>query len=108
MGNYWIECMKEAFEESGINASEGQIENVAAWAEGAHENYSMATGHDVATANYVSDEARELEALKKENEDRRVWEATTRPCRICSTSGLVLDGWGRDRKCDNCGGEGRI
>ena len=44
--NYWESCIKEAFEESGIKASEKQIQNVAAWAEGAHENYSMANGYD--------------------------------------------------------------
>lgn len=44
--DYWKECIKEAFEESKINATEEQIDNVTGWVEGAHDNYSMAHGHD--------------------------------------------------------------
>ncbi len=105
--NYWEECIKEAFEESGIIATDDQIENVAAWAEGAHENYGMATGNDVADANYISDEARELERLKTKLENERLWNLQTKPCRACTATGTVLDGWGRERTCDVCRGKGR-
>lgn len=46
MSDYWKICIEEAFEESGITATQDQIDNVAAWAEGAHENYGMAHGYD--------------------------------------------------------------
>ena len=45
--NYWEECISEAFDDVGIKATKDQIENVAAWVEGAHENYGMAHGYDV-------------------------------------------------------------
>jgi hypothetical protein len=36
--DYWLDCIAEAFEDAGITASDEQIEAVANWAEGAHEN----------------------------------------------------------------------
>ncbi len=105
--DYWNECIAEAFEDAGIIATKEQIENVAGWVDGAHENYGMATGNDVANANFISDEARELERLKGEQEKRRIWECETKPCKSCTTTGIVQDGWGRDMTCDNCGGDGR-
>jgi hypothetical protein len=43
---YWVECITEAFEDCGLVATQEQLDCVVAWAEGAHENYSMATGRD--------------------------------------------------------------
>lgn len=106
--DYWGECIKESFEDAGISASPDQIDTVISWVEGAHENYSLGTGLDVANANFISDEARELEELKKNIEKRRIWEIETTPCRSCTTTGFVRDGWGRDRTCAACDGKGRI
>lgn len=44
--DYWTETIKEAFEDAGISATKEQLETVAGWAEGAHENYGMAHGYD--------------------------------------------------------------
>ena len=44
--NYWNECIAEAFDSAEIKATQEQIDEVAGWAEGAHENYSMAFDHD--------------------------------------------------------------
>jgi len=106
--NYWEECIKESFEESGIKATDDQINNVASWVEGAHENYGLATGEDVWNANFISDEARELTELKKSIEKHRIWKVSTKPCRNCTTTGQVRDSWGRDVGCGACGGEGRV
>jgi hypothetical protein len=106
--NYWETCIEEAFEESGIVATKDQMENVAAWVDGAHDNYSMAHGHDVIRSNFISDEQRELEKLKNEIAKKERWENSTVPCRRCATTGLVLDVWGRDVECLNCGGKGRV
>jgi hypothetical protein len=46
MMEYWEECISEAFDDAGITASEAQIETVASWVEGSHDNYGMAHGHD--------------------------------------------------------------
>lgn len=108
MMDYWTECIVEAFSDCGIKATGVQIEGVVSWVEGAHENYGLATGLDVASANYISDEARELERIKNEREKQRLWICDTQPCKSCITTGVVKDGWGRDVTCDSCSGEGRI
>lgn len=40
---YWTECISEAFEESGIIATQRQIEKVVARVEGAHEDWELRT-----------------------------------------------------------------
>ena len=105
--NYWEECIREAFDDAGIAASDNQIETVAGWVDGAHENYGLATGLDVASANFISDEARELKKIKLEQEKLRLWECETVPCKSCTTTGIVKDGWGRNRTCGRCDGKGR-
>ncbi len=108
MGDYWSECISEAFEDAGITATKKQIDTVASWAEGAHENHGMATGQDVASSNFISEEAKELKKLKSEQEKNRQWIARTIPCKSCTTTGLTLDGWGRSQVCATCDGDGRI
>ena len=105
--DYWEECISEAFEDAGITATKEQLNIVASWVDGAHESYGLATGRDVADANFISDEARELERIKQDIENKRLWECGTKPCKICTTTGIVQDGWGRDTTCHNCDGEGR-
>ena len=106
--DYWNECISEALEDAGVEATDKQIDVVAGWVEGAHENYGLATGNDVANANFISDEARELKSLKAEIERQRIWECESKPCTACVTTGVTLDGWGREWPCSNCRGEGRV
>lgn len=49
---YWEECISEAMDDVGLSATEEQIKGVAEWVEGAHDNYGLATGRDVADTNY--------------------------------------------------------
>ena len=44
--DYWKECIEEAFEDAGIDATQDQIVSVASFVDGAHENYGMSMGHD--------------------------------------------------------------
>lgn len=106
--NYWEECISEAFDEFGVNATEQQIKDVAECVEGAYENYGMYSGNDVASLNYKSDAEIELEKIKKDLEDNRIYLATTEPCSTCNTKGFVKDGWGRSVTCMNCDGKGRV
>ncbi len=105
--DYWEECIKEALEDAGLTATGKQIDIIVSWVEGAHDNYSLATGEEVASKNHISDEARELASLKQEIERSEEWKLSTQPCRGCNTTGTVLDVWGRDMTCPNCEGEGR-
>jgi hypothetical protein len=105
--NYWKECVEEAFSEIGIVASEDQITQVYEWVEGAYENYGLATGLEVASANHKTSAELELEDLKKQIKSEQDWQLSTDPCTICNTSGTVKDFWGRNVGCDHCGGKGR-
>ena len=40
--NYWEECITEAFDDTGIKATQEQIKIVASWIKSAHECYGMA------------------------------------------------------------------
>lgn len=105
--NYWEECIRQAFDDSGINATDEQIQNVAECVEGAHENYGVATGEDITNANFTPDDRRKLDELKKDLEKQRVWRMATKPCAFCHATGLVAGGLGWDIGCWNCHGEGR-
>jgi len=104
---YWIECISEALDDSGIKATPEQIKNIAEWVDGSHENYDMATGLDIVESNYISPAQRELDKLKEEIEKRRIWECETKPCGACHGYGTIIDGWGRRVECDVCRGKGR-
>ena len=106
MRDYWRDCISEAFEESKIEATPEQIDNVAAWAEGAHENYGMATGSDVASANLSSAHEREkadlLRALRQE-QDKVM-------CQECRGRGRIVFNFGNrssNSECWKCHGAGR-
>lgn len=105
---YWIECISEAFDDQNIVATKEQIEAVASWVEGAHDNYGMATGIHFCDRPSESEAKRELRELKEEQDRQRVWEVTTKPCKCCYTAGVVSDNWGRMVVCDYCGGKGRV
>lgn len=59
--NYWQECISEALDEAGIEASQEQIQTIAKIVSGAHENYGMAFGHDCIPNPVLA----EVETLKK-------------------------------------------
>ena len=99
--DYWKECISEAFEDAGITATDQQIEIVAEWVEGAHENYGMAMGHDC-IPNPLTEENRQLQAeVKKERE--KVF------CEECQGRGRISQGpyHSGGIECSTCRGEGR-
>ena len=72
--DYWEECVAEAFEDAGIEATKEQMATVAEWIAGAHENYGMAFGHDC-IPNPMESEVETLKArIKKieENHENRI------------------------------------
>jgi hypothetical protein len=106
--DYWQECLNDAADKCGLSITLEQLEDLAKAVDGYHNHFSMAFGYDVADRNYISDEKRELDKLKKEQEAHRKWELSTKPCKSCLTTGITRDGWGRDVTCWTCMGEGRI
>lgn len=102
--DYWRECIAEALHDAGLSATDKQIDIIAEWAEGAHENYGMYTGQDVASANLKGAQDREREELKQ----RLEYEQTVprNRCPTCKGHGILVDGWGREFGCNDCGGKG--
>ena len=106
--NYWKECISIAVDELGLALTDEQIDYLADAVEGGHENYGMATGRDVADANFISDDKRALDKMKLEKDQHERWVNDTKPCRSCTTTGVVKDGWGRNMTCFDCDGKGRV
>lgn len=104
--NYWIECVSIGAEECGAVLTREQIEAIADSVQGGHENYSMASGDDVASANLYAARDREKEDLKKEI--RREREKVT--CRQCNGTGTEVS-YGpyhmATTRCFKCNGDGR-
>jgi hypothetical protein len=105
---YWESCIAEALDDAGITASKEQIEIIAGWVEGAHDNYSTAMGYDVIPNPVIYQAEKELARIKKAQADNDQWIRSTNPCKRCTTTGWVIDGWGRDMRCDYCDGKGRV
>ena len=106
MNDYWRECIAEAFEESKIVATDEQIDNVASWAESAHDNYSQAFGLDVASKNLQGTREREIADLKRElgREQAKIM------CRTCNGTGLIISHGpvhSSSSQCWKCNGSGR-
>ena len=64
--DYWEECISEAFEVAGIDASKTQIEAVVNWVKGAHDQFCMAHGYDAIPNPLQEEHAR----LSKELNER--------------------------------------
>jgi hypothetical protein len=99
--NYWKESIEEALSEIGISATADQTKELVEWVDGSHENYGMATGHDVASANGRKWDWRNryesyLEYLYTESPPKLEWDGTqwilcrTNSERACPASRLVL------------------
>lgn len=71
---YWKECITEAFEDAGIEATSEQLETVISWVDGAHENYGLATGSEF-IPNPMIDEVEEIKremARQQEKHERQL------------------------------------
>lgn len=98
--NYWKECISEALDDAGINATEDQIKTIAEWVSGAHENYGMAFGHDCISNSF--DEGRLKEELRKEKS--KVY------CKSCKGQGYIVTNGpyhSSETTCHVCRGEVR-
>lgn len=103
--NYWEECIKEAFEDAKIQATDEQIDVVTNWVEGAHDNYRMAHGYDCIPNPQTLEIEKLTEELKKEKNKIQ--------CSECSGKGYITDSWGSSGRsstsqCYKCRGEGKI
>ena len=67
--NYWEECVSEALEDAGIEASDDQVNIIVEWVEGAHENYGMYSGNDIATENWHADYNDKINKVKSERDE---------------------------------------
>lgn len=100
--DYWEECIRTAFEDSGITATEEQILEVSETVKGSFENYGLYHGHEC-IPNPLSEE---VDRLKKElrNEKDKVF------CEECNGKGMIVSPGPYHSgvsQCHKCNGEGR-
>lgn len=99
---FWKECVSEAFDEAKITATGEQVEIVASWVEGAHENYGMAHGHDC-IPNPLVTENKKLKQELRDEKDKII-------CEVCKGKGTLYSSGGTfeaTSSCWKCKGEGR-
>ena len=104
--DYWKDCISEAFEDAGIVATPDQLDTVTSWAEGAHDNYGLATGDDVASANHSAQKDDEIRGLKTELRN----ELNKETCETCGGTGNLTTYGGTFQStssCYKCHGQGR-
>lgn len=97
----WYECIADAFDEAGIEATPEQIEMVAAWAQNTHENWGLSQ------PSPESPYPGRIKELERELERER----TKVTCDECGGRGYRYEGIGTffvSSRCDKCRGEGRI
>lgn len=104
--DYWKEAVCAALEEAGLAASDEQIELMKDVISGAQENYGMAMGYDVASANMSASISREQDEIKQRLKYEQ--EVPRNRCTGCHGHGFWKDGWGRDFGCQQCSGKGNI
>lgn len=100
--NYWEECIRESFDEAGIVATEKQVQSVAGDVEGAHENYSLATGEECIPNPLQT----ELDKTKRDLEIERSKET----CKECGGEGRITTPGpyhSSNSECWKCRGEGK-
>ena len=103
---YWIECVALGAEECGALLTPEQIECIADSVMGGVENYGMASGNDVATANLHAVKEREKDDLRKQVQRERA----KVPCKICDGTGQIITQGpyhSSQSRCFKCEGEGR-
>lgn len=73
--DYWTECISQALEDAKLTATQEQINTVVSWVEGAHENYSLAAGHDCIPNPMLSEvEALQMHIKKLElAHEKQIW-----------------------------------
>lgn len=104
--DYWAECLSEAAQDCGLKIESAQLDCLASAVKGAHENYGMYSGDEVASVNLTRSHEREVADLKKavERERNKVM------CRTCGGAGRIYTQGphhGSDTECWKCHGEGR-
>jgi DnaJ-class molecular chaperone len=101
--NYWEECIKEAFEDADITATDEQTETVISWVEGAFENYGLATGSDC-IPNPLQTENDELKRELNKEKNKRI-------CEECNGHGrIIIQGpyHSSESECMECRGSGFV
>ena len=101
---YWIACIEEILGEAGIEAEEHKIKQIAEDVMSAAKTQSEYTTN-VANKNYISDEGKELEELKRNIENYSHALGEKRTCSSCLGAGVTDFG---GPFCNVCGGQGEI
>lgn len=103
---YWDECISIAADECGLVLTKEQLDCLSGSVRGGHENYSMASGDDVASSNRYAELEREKVDLRK----TLVREQAMIACKPCAGSGWITTlgpYHSSTSQCWKCSGHGR-
>lgn len=65
MSDYWNDCISEALNDVGLEATPEQVDAIAGFVEVSHDNYGMAYGHDAIPNPLLSEIGRQKGILKQ-------------------------------------------
>lgn len=102
MSDRWKQCISEAFEDAGIEASDQQIDIVTAWAESEHEHGHISSGNSCIPHPLEAENARLKSQIATEREKVT--------CPACRGEGRIITYGVRsgNMHCTKCNGEGRV
>ena len=101
--DYWRECIVEAFDDAGIVATGQQIDCVAGWVEGAHENHGLATGRECIPNPLVE----KIDKLERELRQEKALSV----CPVCKGRGRLVSygpAHSAESDCHRCHGRGKV
>lgn len=98
---YWLECVSQAFDEHGIEATAEQRQAIATDMQMAHDSYSMAF---YVPENPETTELRKLKAALERERNKRI-------CERCKGRGTFVSygpSFTATHHCDECSGTGFV
>ena len=99
---YWQECISEAFEEAGLEATESQINSVARFVQDVSGTENMAFPPPCTKGETLEElEVKKLQADLERERNKKV-------CKACNGSGWVPCGSSHNASCTSCDGTGWI
>lgn len=100
--DYWEECVSEALDDVGIEATSVQVEEIAVWIKSAHECYGEAHGHEHIPNPLVTENTKLSDELAIEKA-----KVSCRECKGSGSIGEPFASWWSTSTCPKCRGEGR-
>ncbi len=99
---YWVDVVVDALGDANMSATKEQIDIIASWIDGAHDNYGMYSGEECIPNPLKLENERLVNALKKEKDKIH--------CKMCNGVGRITSPGpyhSSNMECFKCNGEGK-